>query len=68
MNRENILRVADAIEQHSIPDLGFNMNQMLGEAAPHNPDQTGRSCGTVACIAGWAAYLYADAMLAEREK
>ncbi len=51
MNRENILAVADAIEKHSIPDLGFNMADFFG--AGFN-DRTGRRCGTTACIAGWA--------------
>lgn len=49
MNRENILKVADAIEQHSIPDLGFNMADFLGTYE----DRTGHGCGTTACIAGW---------------
>lgn len=57
MNISNILKVADAIEQASVPGLGFNMNQVLCEAHPENPDHTGRHCGTVGCIAGWAFVL-----------
>lgn len=55
MNKRNILKVADAIETHSIPWLGFNMNLELArfdEVA--EDDRTGRHCGTVGCIAGWA--------------
>lgn len=51
MNRENVLKVADAIEKHSIPDLGFNMAAYL---TSNEPDKSGHGCGTVACIAGWA--------------
>lgn len=54
MNRENILKVADAIAQHSIPNLGFNMAWIYAEANLYNPDQSGTNCGTTACIAGWA--------------
>lgn len=61
INVENILRVADAIEQHSIPDLGFNMGVFRSKADPTDPsgvDLTGHNCGTVACIAGWAEAVY----------
>lgn len=54
MNRENVLKVADAIEQHSIPDLGFNMATFRDIARDAEPDNYGAGCGTVACIAGWA--------------
>ena len=59
MNRENILAVANAIETHSIPDLGFNMGWHIGSLAddPNNTamvDRSGNGCGTVACIAGYA--------------
>lgn len=61
VNVENVLKVADAIEQHSIPDLGFNMLDYVHEVDPNNGydvkyygDRSGHSCGTVACIAGWA--------------
>lgn len=53
MNVENILKVADAIEQHSISDLGFNMDDWcMLDGAEH--DKSGHNCGTVACVAGWA--------------
>lgn len=52
MNVENILKVADAIERHTISDLGFNMGTLrYGEHV--YPDKSGHNCGTVACIAGW---------------
>jgi hypothetical protein len=57
INVENILKVADAIEQHSIPDLGFNMKNWFNEAGDGIVDNSGHNCGTVACIAGWTAYL-----------
>jgi hypothetical protein len=50
---ENILRVADAIETHSIPGLGFNMGAYIGPATEHAKDLSGHRCGTIACIAGW---------------
>jgi hypothetical protein len=50
VNKDNILAVADAIEKHSIPDLGFNMALLNGEGSA---DLSGHECGTVACIAGW---------------
>ncbi len=53
MNVENILKVANAIEQHSIPELGFNMFQWYGDDTFHR-DISGHGCGTVACIGGWA--------------
>ncbi len=55
MNVENILRVADAIEQHSIPDLGFNMELYGKSAAIQHEDRSGHAYGTTACIAGWTA-------------
>jgi len=57
MNVENILRVADAIEQHSIPDLGFNMARWYGDG---EFDRSGHECETVACIGGWAMHLLSD--------
>lgn len=55
MNKDNILKVADAIEQHSIPGLGFNMRKYFCPTdVDHNPDLSGHTCGTTACIAGWA--------------
>lgn len=58
MNRENILAVADAIEKHSIPDLGFNMVDYLATSEQlkswEAEDHSGHNCGTTGCIAGWA--------------
>lgn len=57
MNKDNILKVADAIEQHSIPDLGFNMDffsSPRSHGSAIKADHSGHDCGTVACIAGWA--------------
>jgi hypothetical protein len=54
MNIGNILKVADAIEQASVPNVGFNMTAWISEASPEMPDRSGRNCGTVACVAGWA--------------
>jgi hypothetical protein len=56
-NIENILKVADAIEQGSVPGLGFNMAVHMGEGWGCLSDVSGRHYGTVACIAGWAATL-----------
>lgn len=50
-NVENVRRVADAIEGHAFKALGFNMRNWTGG----NSDRSGHNCGTVACIAGWAA-------------
>ena len=60
MNTANILAVADAIEQHTIPWLGFNMGPFFSPAEERvygSIDQSGHDCGTVACIAGHAAVL-----------
>lgn len=56
VNAENILKVADAIEVHAVPGLGFNMDFLYtsGQEAA-GADLLGvENCGTVACIAGWA--------------
>ena len=57
MNRENVLKVADAIENHTIEGLGFNM---LTYGSEHYRDRSGHNCGTVACIAGYAQALSGD--------
>lgn len=57
MNKDRILLLADAIEQHSIPDLGFNMADYKREDATW-PDQSGHDCKTTACIAGWAVEVF----------
>ncbi len=57
MNKERILRVADAIEKHELAWLGFNMEQFFGDVVdefPESVDRSGYECGTVACIAGWS--------------
>lgn len=54
MNRERLLRVADAIEKHEIEWLGFNM-QTFGGA--DDLDRSEHNCETVACIGGWAEAL-----------
>ena len=57
MNKERILMVADAIENHSIPKLGFNMTSLVSN---DYPDMSGHDCKTVACIAGWTVALFKD--------
>lgn len=63
MNTANILAVADAIEQHTIPWLGFNLGPFFSIAAETREgddvpvDRSGHNCGTVACIAGHAMIL-----------
>lgn len=54
VNAQNILKVADAIEQHTIADLGFNMVMWRQFARDDAPDMSGHNCGTTACVAGWA--------------
>jgi len=60
MNREMILRVADAIEAaakpEAKPEIGFNMGSFYSDDA-YEEDRTGHACGTTACIAGWAMSL-----------
>lgn len=61
MNAENILKVADAIENHSVPGLAFNMGfeYLSMEAKPSwmrasvDQRQMGEKCGAVACFIGW---------------
>lgn len=57
MNKDNILAVADAIENHTIPDLGFNMSNWFSPTSQDRRDNSGHGCGTVACVAGWSAVL-----------
>ena len=52
MNIGNILKVADAIEGATVPDLGFYMGAWIGKDG--DADRSGRGCGTTACVAGWA--------------
>lgn len=62
MNAENILKVADAIEKHSVVGLAFHMNysyetdkEELESRLSLSPDQKrmGSECGAVACFIGW---------------
>lgn len=56
VNRENVTKVADAIENHSIKWLGFNMDSWLEKASDRyasGRDKSGHKCGTVGCIGGW---------------
>lgn len=53
MNKENILKVADAIERHSVRGLGFNMGAWLDDTGCR-VDFSGFNCDTTACVAGWA--------------
>lgn len=60
MNKDRLRRVADAIEKAELASkgIGFNMFRYISRAGDGlSIDQTGRDCGTVACIAGWAAIL-----------
>ena len=64
MNREMILRVADAIEAadkaETTPVMGFNMNYVREISASSEEDMTGHGCGTVSCIAGWTLAIDSD--------
>src|SRR6478752_5592852 len=62
MNVESILKVADAIEQHSVPGLAFHMNYTYEDdkdeverTQARSPDQVrmGSECGAIACLIGW---------------
>lgn len=65
--KEKLLALADAIEAHELAtkDIGFNMGwYFLGDSPETSAvvkdrklDQTGHTCGTVACIAGWASLM-----------
>lgn len=59
MNRENILRVADAIENGELVKrgIGFNMAYYMDYATHRTPDRID-SCGTTACIAGWTFAIF----------
>ena len=50
MNKENLLRVADAMEKQEYP-VGYNQEGWRDKGAL---DCSGRGCGTTMCIAGWA--------------
>lgn len=65
VNKANVLKVIEAIENGvEFENLGFNMAgfKWKTEAAAAQfgttyTDKSGRGCGTVACIAGWATSL-----------
>lgn len=58
MNKQNVMRVADAIERAELaPEFGFNMNYVEATRGAFAQDMTGRECGSVGCIAGWCAKL-----------
>jgi hypothetical protein len=59
MNKENILKVADAIESATLAKehgIGFNMVSFYDDSGADS-DHTEYECCTVACIAGWAAIM-----------
>lgn len=57
MNKERLLKVADAIEASLKPEAkpvaGFNMRFYSARNEVTTPDHTGHGCGTVCCVAGW---------------
>jgi len=66
MNREMILKVADAIEAAAKPEakptLGFNMGDWVSN---RHYDVSGHFCGTTACIAGWTLAVSGQELSAE---
>ena len=63
MNKENILRVANAIEKGELVKRGIGFNMALW--CKHRvgwfsdiPDMTGHDCGTVACIGATAGIIF----------
>lgn len=54
---DRLRALADIIERHELTkrDIGFNMGPYWRRSHSGDEDQTGKGCGTVACIAGWAA-------------
>lgn len=52
MNRKNLLRLADFIEQHKAKSVGFNMSTYADDDSHPDSDRSGHECKTVACIAG----------------
>lgn len=68
MNVERVRELATAIRTASLVerDVGFNMsvfNETIERA--DCADMTGHNCGTVACVAGWAALMWAEEELTE---
>jgi len=63
VNAENVLKVADAIENRAIPGVGFNMDwyELNDPEKAKSYDRLNiENCGTVACIAGWTHLLFDD--------
>lgn len=59
MNTEAVLRVAEAIENGTIPGVGFNMKFWSGEGS-YAQDRLGRKCDCAACIGGTTELLFRD--------
>lgn len=55
MNKENLLKVAAAIENHTLA-LGFNMGNFEARNGTLS-DQSGHNCKTTCCIGGWAGVI-----------
>lgn len=58
MNKQNILRLADALDNVELAkshNIGFNMATFV---STFDIDRTEHDCGTVACIAGWAVAMF----------
>lgn len=56
MHIKRINKLADTIEAGH-PEVGFNM-RTYGNRSGDYTDRSGRGCGTVACVAGWAIALF----------
>ena len=58
MNKDNILRLANAIESAELaPKFGFNMMYLDQAREGEIRDHTGQNCPSVGCIASWAVRL-----------
>jgi hypothetical protein len=63
LNKKRLLQLADVLEAHSIPDVGFNMWTFyieLDKAERGLRDYSNHKCGTVACIAGHTLLLFEE--------
>lgn len=65
MKTQFLLHLADTLESLVNPetqtDVGFYLPTWIcTDETVHEVDTSGHSCGTVACIGGWAVYLYCD--------
>ena len=59
MNRERLLKLADVIENDSLPGVEFDMNRFSGDHEEYVRDFS-PSCGTACCIGGYACLLFGD--------